>query len=635
MDSDRFEALVNSLEDKQCANPKGFLIRTGLLAGLGFGYLLVVLLIALALTVGIVVFVLTFPNGLTIKLGLVVGVLTGGLSFAVMRGLWVKMDAPEGLLLSRKNAPALVELIKELRQRIGSISFDRVLLTSDYNASVVQVPRLGVFGWHRNYLMLGLPLMQSMKPKEFEAVLAHEFAHLSGGHGRFGNWLYRLRRSWQQLFAHLAQQQTGGVKVLTVFLDWFWPRFNAHAFVLSRAQEYEADALAARIVGANDIATALTRISVYERHLDEAFWKRIYDRATREPEPPTNIFAELPATLKSGPEGGNAEKWMRQAFLVNTTTSDTHPCLRERLAALQCLPQAGAVDQFPSLDGPTAADVYLGREQEPLTAQLSHEWAGRVCEHWKLRHAETKDLAAILQDAPPDESNEQPSIEVLWKKAEALARLEGTAAAQPVVAEILALDPAHPGALFARGAYRLQQDDANGIADLEQVLRLDSKWEEAVLESLGGYYHRQGDKEMLRDIQRRWDKHGDVMQAAHLERVNVSHRDTFLPQQLTDVQKEVLSKLLAAEPMVAVAWCARKQTQHLTDQPLHVIALQIKVAWWKFRSAEASQKLINRLCEGLPEGGTFYLFTYEANLKALGKKIEKSEHSLIYKRETT
>jgi len=203
--------------------------------------------------------------------------------------------------------------------------------------------------------------MQSMTPREFEAVLAHEFAHLAGGHGRFGNWLYRLRRSWQQLFAHLASQQTGGVKVLTVFLDWFWPRFNAHAFVLSRAQEYEADALAARTVGAKDIATALTRISVYDRHLDEAFWKRIYQRASREPEPPLNIFSELPTALKVGPEQENATKWMRQAFLINTTTNDTHPCLCERLAALQCLPPEEKRDRVPPLNGPNGGRCLPGR----------------------------------------------------------------------------------------------------------------------------------------------------------------------------------------------------------------------------------------------------------------------------------
>jgi hypothetical protein len=42
---------------------------------------------------------------------------------------------------------------------LKTASIHEVLVTPEFNASIAQVPRLGVFGWHRNYLRIGLPLM--------------------------------------------------------------------------------------------------------------------------------------------------------------------------------------------------------------------------------------------------------------------------------------------------------------------------------------------------------------------------------------------------------------------------------------------------------------------------------------------
>ena len=81
-----------------------------------------------------------------------------------------------------------------------------MLLTGDFNAAIVQHPRFGIFGGTRNYLMLGLPLMQSLSPAEFQAVVAHEFGHLWGAHGRFGAWIYRLRTGWARLLYASASE---------------------------------------------------------------------------------------------------------------------------------------------------------------------------------------------------------------------------------------------------------------------------------------------------------------------------------------------------------------------------------------------------------------------------------------------
>jgi Zn-dependent protease with chaperone function len=73
------------------------------------------------------------------------------------------------------------------------------------NAGVQQVPRFGIFG-SRNFLVLGLPLLQAVTPTELRAVVAHELAHLSRSHGRVNVWLYRIRATWGQLLESLEER---------------------------------------------------------------------------------------------------------------------------------------------------------------------------------------------------------------------------------------------------------------------------------------------------------------------------------------------------------------------------------------------------------------------------------------------
>lgn len=635
MTSEKFEAMVRRLELAGKHHPRRFVWGTGLLAAVGFSYLAGVLLVSLALLTGILVLLIAHPNAGTIKLALVLGVLFGGMAWAILRALCVRLQAPDGVELTATSAPGLMALVDRLRQRVGSTRFHRVLLTGEYNASVVQHPRLGLFGWHKNFLILGLPLMQSMTPAEFEAVLAHEFAHLAGGHGRFGNWLYRLRQSWERLFEHLARQQTGGMKILTAFLGWFWPRFNARAFVLSRANEYAADALAARVAGGANIASALKRISVYSRHLDESFWHEVYLRANHEPEPPANIFSELPNHLRRGPEAAQAEKWMRQAFRVHTTTDDTHPCLRERLEALGQLPPEEERGCLPVLTGPTAAEAFLGAQEAGLSAQLGREWALHAREPWKQRHAEAVQLRSVLEssEAPDkDPTGEQDRIAELWKRADALAGLEGAAAAQPLVQQILALNPAHPGALFARGAHRVNLDEAEGLDDLEQALSLDPSWEESALQMIGNYHHRHGNKESLATLQQRWTAYEEKMRAAYRERDELLSTDVYEPQRLGEDALRQLQAILATERVVAEAWCVRKVTRHLPHVPLHLIALRLQVPWWKLRTDGANARLVQRVADQLKVEGSVVVFIREKNLKQQADRVAQVEGARVYLR---
>ncbi|MFT4584050.1 MAG: Zn-dependent protease with chaperone function [Gammaproteobacteria bacterium] len=111
------------------------------------------------------------------------------------KSLWVKLEAPGGYRLAKKNCPQLFEEIDSLRRSLKALKIHEVILTADLNAAISQTPRLEVFGWQKNTLILGLELLLTLSPEQARAVVAHEFGHLSGNHSRFAGWIYRIRQT--------------------------------------------------------------------------------------------------------------------------------------------------------------------------------------------------------------------------------------------------------------------------------------------------------------------------------------------------------------------------------------------------------------------------------------------------------
>ena len=105
-------------------------------------------------------------------------------------------------------------------------------------------------------MVVGLPLLRALTPDEFRAVLAHEFGHLSGKHGRFSGWIYRVRQTWIQILTQVHQDRSYASFLFEPFLNWYAPYLNAYSFVLARTQEREADAYAVDFAGKEFAAMA-------------------------------------------------------------------------------------------------------------------------------------------------------------------------------------------------------------------------------------------------------------------------------------------------------------------------------------------------------------------------------------------
>ena len=201
MTHEKFDALVGRLEVYAKDAPERYKMRVALLACLGYAYLFFILTLLLGM-LALVAAAIVLGKGSLIFLKLAIAPAT--VAGVIFSSLKVSLPNPQGLPLNRAEAPELFALLQEIRTALKAPPFHKVLLTDEFNASVAQRPRLGIFGWQQNFLILGLPLMQALTPEQFKAVAAHEIGHLSGNHGRFGGWIHRVRQTWVQVLEKSA-----------------------------------------------------------------------------------------------------------------------------------------------------------------------------------------------------------------------------------------------------------------------------------------------------------------------------------------------------------------------------------------------------------------------------------------------
>jgi Zn-dependent protease with chaperone function len=612
MTQEQFEALVGDLEDQADRNPGLYRLKLGAFASLGYVYIVGILGLLIGAVAGLGYVVVTGGSGglAFAKIAFPVLILVG----VVLKALWVRLDPPAGFEMKPAERRRLFATIEEVREAVKAPPVHKVLLTNELNAAVVQVPRLGLFGWQKNYLILGLPLMQLMTFDEFKAVLAHEFGHLSGAHGRFGAWIYRIREGWARLNERLQQERHWGSFLFVPFFGWFAPKFAAYSFVQARQQEYEADRAAAEAIGAPALANALIRLDLKGRELNQHFWPDIYARTEREASPTAAPFTHL---AKSGRRGflPEASEHLKQALTRKTDTADTHPSLNERIAAMRQPPR------LPPVPEQSAAEVLFGGALPFIAEHFDAEWRQAVAPWWSERHTHIRNGRERLA-AFASRNTEQMSDDELYTFAQLMEEFDGPERAYPLYLSV-AKRPSRPlGARYAVGRLLLQKGDERGKQVIDKIMAESADAVIPACEIIIPYLQSKGrDQEAKAYIDRYWQKRNAAAEADQA-RYTLLASDQYLP---ADLSVESLAKIKAAlekHDRVKRGYVARKSLP--ADQPpLYVVGVVPAKGVLGTESRQADRELVQALANTIviPED-TLFIPLNEQNRKfkkALGK----------------
>ncbi len=634
MTHEEFDKLVQRVESGVGRDARALYKRIFRLALLGYAGLCLPLVVVVLISLACFVPGILWPQdaaGLLV-IGAVVLVLGG---WATGRMIWVRIAPPEGRAVTRAEAPALFAELDDLRRRLRSAPFDSVLVVTDYNAAFAHRPRLGVFGWNRTYLLAGLPLMETLSKEEFIAVLAHECAHLSRRHHRSGQWVYRLRRSWELVFGRLSRRR--GAREISMrplarkFIEWYWPRFNAYAFVLSRAHEYQADATAAELAGVQHAAAALVRIGWLGRVLHDKVWPELWRLADTSPTPPEGVFNRIARSLNAaGP--ATEGKWLEQAFSSATTNADTHPCLSDRLRALGGEGLVRACHSTPPQRGSSsAAEALLGASLGRIREDVEKRWLAEAGPKWLQAHQKSGLLHERMGRLDATITARKEDVDAIWDKARVFLELHQPEAAAPLLREILAVDPRHAAANFNLGAHLLKSGDGEGEQFLERAAAEDEEALPRVANLLHAHYRSAGLSDRIRELYARMDRYEKEVLASRQERSNVTAKDHFISHGLTDTELAALRAVLSDERDVVSADLAQKELRHFVKQKLYLLCVRIRPAWHRLPDADRQQKVIARLVKAVQLPGRVLIFTASGDFRGVGRKVRKVAGSEVYR----
>jgi heat shock protein HtpX len=318
--------------------------------------------LAVALLVGFYLFALSVAGGLLwvpvalweeadrVNLRIALICLVG--AFAILRGIIPQRDkfAPPGPRLLPSQHPRLFAMLQDVARQTNQEMPIEVYLIPEVNAWVAQ--RGGFMGLgSRRVMAIGLPLMEALSENELRAVIAHEFGHYVSGDTKLGPWVFRTRAAIGRTLEGLAEHASWLYKPF----EWYGLGFLRITQAVSRQQEFVADAIAARVAGAPAAASALRRI----------------ERAALAFGPYMNT--ELGPVIGSGhlpPVAAGFRQFLNAPSVVpelekhldeelkdgKSDPYDSHPSLRDRLAALEKLPGA----KNSSSMQPTAETSSLG-----------------------------------------------------------------------------------------------------------------------------------------------------------------------------------------------------------------------------------------------------------------------------------
>ena len=568
MDQADFVHLVRMSEHASADNSRAYRRSVAAFAALGYAWVLGCLLLA----VGLVAWVLPQLLHGRFKFWMVsLLIAAGGLLWVSLRALWVRLEPPDGVEVTALEAPELFDALARIRRKIKGPPIHKVWLNDEFNACIQQVPRYGLLGGAVNHLTIGLPLLMALDRPRFLAVLAHEYGHLRGDHGRFAAWIYRTRLSWMRLNHSLADDEGPVAAATQAFMRWYFPRFSAKTFALARQDEYEADRIAGKLLGRDVTAAALAEIEIRGAWLQAEFWGGHWSAAAGNPLP-VGPYRSMRRRLAEPPDAAFANDAMRQALRRISDVDDTHPGLRDRIEALDVAPTV------PDWSRGTALGL-LGPDAKRWVAHFDKAWCKDNATEWKQHHAWLERVRARAE-ALAAASTSQSSAAELVELARLKRHLDPRAPVRALLETALERSPEHPGAL--RGLVGcLPDDDRDGkIALLHRLWETgsgDRYWaaRTALAELETPRLGMDHDAAAFKQWRKRLERAQESEERAWEELANTSFFSQITRHDLSEFELAELQAELARCAPLARCWLVRKNLREHPQRRAYLLFVEL------------------------------------------------------------
>lgn len=430
--------------------------------------------------------------------------------------------------LPREGAPTLYRTVDEIARRLNAPRPHAIALDDEPNAAAIELNRGFSLRPTRRVLLIGRPLLALLDSESLSAVIAHELGHFSRQHGRLGHWLYRTRLAW---LAHLELANDPNLSAWersgAAFAERFVPWFSRVSFAQARRNEYEADAVAARVVGPASFGRALQQVNALAVQWDATQEDLRLELQRQLPAPPPDWLGRVTERVRGTMPVSDAE--------VRDEGADplaTHPSLGARLSALGVAPGPIAWPVPEACAGATLLEsswLSQGADGRWSSAAARHAWR---CWHQLLQH--------VVGDVEPGNA-----VAAQFSEAVAMLKAGEVAEARQSFSALLETSP-------------------SWAVPVRAVLR-----REASAFGLTGAQRAENDQ-LLRRAEERRAEAAERMEEA-------CRRGDFSAAPLSPAARSALADALACHAAVEVAWCVGLMARLDARRCYRGIALVLRV----------------------------------------------------------
>lgn len=296
--------------------------------------------------------------------------LSGAFSWAIYK---LKFSSPTGLDITKEKFPHLFKLIDEILVDFGNPNIDKIIIRDKYEIRVVKTPRTGIPFFNTRTLIIGLPVLLTMSPLYFRALLARRIGQLSTQHTPFSTRLYFLNDIWIQFKISSKQSKNIFAKALGYFFQLYSSLYQKIFMPLLQEEELEADRYGMDLINDRDMVECLVYEEVVTQFLQNKFWPKIYHLAKRSKTPEFMPYSQMTKVIKSGITDSEISETIQAALKVEINHPAPMPSLMARLNHLghsKPLP--------PKRLNQTAAEYYLGSNLEKIIQLFDKRWLVKI-----------------------------------------------------------------------------------------------------------------------------------------------------------------------------------------------------------------------------------------------------------------
>lgn len=339
-----------------------------MLAVAGYAYILMFPVLCLAGILGIYTSVTSAESIDVIAaiIWLVIVLISGLVSF---RELQFKPTRPVGLTLTNDKVPRLFSIVHEIRSQHKRPAIHRIVITGNYDIDIIRTPKWALPVRSSNTLVIGLPVMQSLSPRQFECLLAGRIGQFSMRDNALANWLYQQRAIWSQYRVAYRTQKGFGVEPLKWFFSLYAPVYKSVSIRAARQDRLNADTYSMQFFNDEEVREMITADSLSRYYVNKQYWPAVYKVASANAKTLPSPHLKMAAAVFTNMNGDKLQSLMAKAAKHPASPGSTEPSLQSRI---ENIGHEKARMGTPARE--TAAAHYLGNSLGSVITLVDKLW---------------------------------------------------------------------------------------------------------------------------------------------------------------------------------------------------------------------------------------------------------------------